>query len=288
MAEAQTSPSDSPDWRGNATLERHGNIAELIIDGAYTNKKKLNPTPPHMFPQMYELIREFDADDDLNVLIMRGAGDDAFSVGGDLRRVSELRESESDVLERYFKPFTEPLSPYVIRMGLWRLDIQKPVIAAVQGYCLGAGFILVGQHADLVVCGPDAQFGLTEIAYGMGTAAGARANVGRHIPFRVAMKMVLTARSIGAEEALRTGLVNEVVAKDKVVSTAWEWAEQIAAMPPIAIRAEKRNLKRSLDMPYRELMELTEPAGVLTHMSADVKEGMQAFLEKRPAKFQGK
>jgi enoyl-CoA hydratase/carnithine racemase len=285
--EKNFSGRENTDGSGASRLVRHGKIAELIMDGAHTSKKKLNPTPPHMFPEMYELLKEFDADTDLNVLVIRGAGDDAFSVGGDLRVVGERQQNHEDVLERYHHPFTEPLSPYVIRMGLWRLEIEKPVIAAVQGYCLGAAFILVGQHADLVVCGEDAVFGLTEIAHGMGSAAGARANLARHIPYRAAMKLVLTAGSIGAEEALQLGLVNEVVPKDKVFERSFELAEQVAAMPPVAVKAEKRFLKRSLDLPYRELMELSEPMGILTHISHDAKEGISAFLEKRPAEFKG-
>jgi enoyl-CoA hydratase/carnithine racemase len=287
MTDTQQTENANSDGRGVAILERHGKIAQLIMDGAYTSKRKLNPTPPHMFPQMLNLIREFEDDEDLNVLIIRGAGDDAFTVGGDLRVVGPMAHDPHDVLERFHHPYREPLSPYVIRVGLWRLEIEKPVIAAVQGYCLGAGLILVGQHADLVVCADDASFGLTEIAHGMGGSAGARANLARHLPYRVAMKMVLMAESINAEEALRAGLVNEVVPKDKVFSTAWEWAEKIAAMPPIAIRAEKASLKRSLDLPYRDLMQLTEAMSILTHISDDTREGMTAFLEKRPAEFKG-
>jgi enoyl-CoA hydratase/carnithine racemase len=272
---------------GTASLVRHGKVAEFILDGTHTNKKKLNPMPPRMYPQMYDLLVEFEADDDLNVLIMRGAGEDAFSVGGDLREVGEAMQSHEAVMERYWHPHREPLSPYVIRDGIWKLEMEKPVIAAVQGYCLGAGFILVGQHADLIVCSEDSVFGVTEIAHGIGGSAGARANLARHMPFRQAMKMVLTAESITGPQALELGFVNECVPKDQVFDRARELAEQIAAMPPLVIRGEKRFLQRSYDLPYRDLMEISIPLGILTHLTADANEGVSAFLEKRKANFRG-
>src|SRR4029077_781952 len=113
-------------------------------------------------------------------------GEDAFTVGGDLRAVGPTLQNKQRVLERYWNPYEEPLSPWVIRMGLYAMELTKPVIAAVQGYCLGVGLIMIGQHADLVVCSDDAQFGLTELARGLGGGAGARANLGRHLPFRLA------------------------------------------------------------------------------------------------------
>jgi enoyl-CoA hydratase/carnithine racemase len=166
--------------------------------------------------------------------------------------------------------------------------MEKPVIAAVQGYCLGAAFILIGQHADLIVCSEDSVFGVTEIAHGIGGSAGARANLSRHMPFRQAMKMVLTAESITGPQALELGLVNECVPKDQVFDKARELADKIAAMPPLVIRTEKRFLQRSYDMPYRDLMDLSIPYGILTHLSSDANEGVSAFLGKRPANFQGK
>jgi len=180
------------------TLVRHGRIAELIINGASTGQRKLNPMPPIMYPEMFERLQEFDADRNLNVLVMHGAGEEAFTVGGDLRAVGPSLNNYQDVIERYWNPNTEPLSPWVIRLGLYSIDIKKPVIAAVKGYCLGVGLMIIGQHADLVVCSEDSTFGLTEIKRGLGGGTGARANLGRYIPFRLAMKLVLTGGSVGA------------------------------------------------------------------------------------------
>jgi enoyl-CoA hydratase/carnithine racemase len=270
------------------TLVRHGRIAELIINGASTGQRKLNPMPPIMYPEMFERLQEFDADRNLNVLVMHGAGEEAFTVGGDLRAVGPSLNNYQDVIERYWNPNTEPLSPWVIRLGLYSIDIKKPVIAAVKGYCLGVGLMIIGQHADLVVCSEDSTFGLTEIKRGLGGGTGARANLGRYIPFRLAMKLVLTGGSVGAAEAERTGLVNEVVPKDQVFARAWELAEEIAAMPPLPIRSEKEFLKRSLDLPYSQLVGYGDAMSILNQVSQDAKEGVSAFLEKRTPNFQGR
>jgi enoyl-CoA hydratase/carnithine racemase len=127
---------------------------------------------------------------------------------------------------------------------------------------------------------------LTEIARGLGPS-GARTNLARHMPFRAAMRMVLTAESIDAAEALRCGLVNEVLPKAEVFPRAFEWAEQIAKMPPLVVRSEKNFLKRSLDMPYRELMPFADMMGCFNQMSQDATEGVDAFLEKREPQFRG-
>lgn len=282
-----TATAASDTERGTIELVRHGRIAELVINGTPTSKKKLNPMPPYMYPEMYERLLEFEKDRALHVLIMRGEGEDAFTVGGDLRAVGPTLQKKTDVLERYWNPYEEPLSPWVIRMGLYAMELSKPVIAAVHGYCLGVGVMIVGQHADLVVCSDDAQFGLTELKRGLGGGTGARANLARHIPYRTAMHMVLTGGSIGAEEAVRTGLVNVAVPKSDVLPTAWKWAEEIAAMPPLVVRAEKRLLKRSLDFPYSELMPFADLFGVFNQMSQDSTEGVAAFLEKREPDFKG-
>jgi len=102
------------------------------------------------------------------------------------------------------------------------------------------------------------------------------------------MKLVLTGGSVGAAEAERTGLVNEVVPKDQVFARAWELAEEIAAMPPLPIRSEKEFLKRSLDLPYSQLVGYGDAMSILNQVSQDAKEGVSAFLEKRTPNFQGR
>ena len=127
------------------------------------------------------------------------------------------------------------------------MERYKPVIAAVDGYALGQGFMLLTHLADLRLCTPEAEFGLPEVAYGMGGISG-MLRLGLHMPQTAAMWCVLTAQRFDAERASQWHYVNEVVPREQLGARAREIADVVAALPPIAVRAEMEAFQRGMDM----------------------------------------
>jgi enoyl-CoA hydratase/carnithine racemase len=161
------------------------------------------------------------------------------------------------------------------------------VIAAVNGYALGGGCELA-MHADIIVAGESARFGQPEVRVGIMPGAGGTQRLTRAVGKFQAMKMVLTGRPVSAAEALRMGLVSEVTPDARVVETALEMAETIAAMPPLAVMQIKEVLLAGQDASLGAALMLERKAFQLLYDSRDQKEGMRAFIEKRRAKFEGK
>jgi enoyl-CoA hydratase len=164
---------------------------------------------------------------------------------------------------------------------------KKPLIAAVSGFALGGGCELA-MHCDLIVASETAQFGQPEIKLGVMPGAGGTQRLTRAIGKARAMEMVLTGRPISAAEALAAGLVNRVVPVELYLEEAQKLAREIAQMPPIAVRLAKEAVLKSYDTPLAEGLEFERKNFYLLFATEDQKEGMAAFLEKRPPQFQGK
>lgn len=172
---------------------------------------------------------------------------------------------------------------------LWAAIAQcpKPVIAAVNGFAFGGGCELA-MHADLIVAGQGASFAQPEVRVGVMPGAGGTQRLTRAVGKFQAMRMLLTGMPVTAEEALRMGLVSEVVADDQVPSRALELALQIASMPPLAVMQIKEVLLAGQDISLEAALMLERKAFQLLFDSTDQKEGMRAFLEKRKPVYQGK
>lgn len=218
-------------------------------------------------------LEELDRDQGVRVIIVTGSGR-AFAAGADLAEMSRATPVDL-MLGRRFE--------------LWdRIrKISKPTIAAVGGYCLGGGNELA-MNCDIIIASEDATFGQPEVNVGIIPGAGGTQRLTRVVGKYKAMEMILTGRSISAQEAYRVGLVNRVVPPESLMEEAKKLATDIASKPPISIRSAKEAILRAQDMTLDVGLEFERKAFYMLFATQDGKEGMRAFLEKRKPNFQGK
>lgn len=234
--------------------ETDGEVATFTIENG-----KVNPLNPEIHKQLYHALQKFQRDRKLKVGILTGAGSRAFSAGDDLKTPRKALEGEDRVMRHFYPHINdddEPNYPGWEREVL-RLKRFKPIIGAVKGWCLGQGMIYLLHLTDMRIAGRSAKFGLPEIAYGMGGAAG-MARIYRHLPRATAMKLVMTGDAIDATEAHRINLVNEVVDDEDVMSHARALAARIARHPLMAIRTEMEVFVRCEDLDSDNAYALTD------------------------------
>ena len=258
--------TEQPD--GQVRFERDGEVAIITLD----RPRKLNAYTFAMFEQLMEHFERFDRDPNLRVAILTGAGEKAFCAGADLGvTIPKL----TDGAPRHFPDITKRFFS----------DIYKPIIAAVNGICIAGGLEMLG-GTDLRVCVPHATFGLGEVRWGITPAGGSHIRLPRHIPWAVAMEILLTARPISAERAYQVGLVNKIVEPDRLMDEALELARVIASNAPLAVKAAKEIAVRGMALEGPFQLEHYISGRVL--MTEDAKEGPRAFMEKRQPRYQGR
>lgn len=222
---------------------------------------------------------DFRDDPDVWVAILTGAGDKAFSSGADLKKLIP-KVAHQTALERMEDESYRPgFGGITKNMKIW-----KPIIAAINGICL-AGGTEMALACDLKVAAENAVFGLMEVQWGIIPGGGGTQRLPRSIPLAKAMEMILLAKRIDANEALRLGLVNKVVPSEKVMPTAEEMAERICKMGPLAVRAAKAAILRGLDLPLDEGLALEDAYQDFLLRTEDAVEGPTAFDEKRLPNF---
>ena len=229
-------------------------------------------------PAHVELSRAFDAyadDPALRVAIVTGSGERAFCVGTDLKSLAQTG------------PYDYPRGGFA---GITkRFDLWKPVIAAVNGLCLGGGVEIVAA-CDLAIASEHAEFALPEPLVGLAAlGGGALQRLARQMPMKDAMALVLTGKRISAEEARRVSLVNEVVPRGEALARAKAIARDMLACAPLALQASKQVMLESLAEPGLEAaMRRSYSAAERMLASDDAKEGPLAFAEKRKPRWTGR
>ncbi|THF59269.1 enoyl-CoA hydratase-related protein [Pseudothauera rhizosphaerae] len=222
--------------------------------------------------QLAEHFGALGQDDAVRCIVLTG-GAQVFAAGADLRALVDSGPIEALLLNNQ-------------RMWQAISSCPKPVIAAVNGYALGGGCELA-MHADIIVAGEGARFGQPEIRVGIIPGAGGTQRLARAVGKFKAFRMLLTGQPVSGREAFDMGLASEVVADDRVQARALELAAEIAALPPLAAAQIKEVLLAGQDAPLEAALMLERKAFQVLLASADKKEGMQAFLDKRTATFKG-
>ncbi len=250
--------------------EKKDQIGILTIN----RPQKLNAISNELTAELRRFLDEVEEDEDLRVLIITGAGDKAFVAGAD---INELIERDAKGGRKISRERQEIFS---------RIEnLQVPVIAAINGYALGGGLELA-LACSIRVCSEQAQFGAPEVKLGIIPGDGGTQRLPRLVGPGRAMEMILTGNFIDAQEAYRIGLVNKVFPASELMVKAFELAQQIAALPPLAVRYAKDAVNRSQENLTGYVLESYLHA--LSCTTQDKREGVAAFLSKRKGKFEGK
>ncbi|GAA0690805.1 crotonobetainyl-CoA hydratase [Marinobacterium maritimum] len=254
-------------------VSSHGQILEIVLDNP-----KANAIDSVISLELNQLFTEFNNDPRYRVAILTGAGDKYFCTGGDLK---ELDEKRGDICygENGFAGLTH--FP----------DLDKPVIAAVNGLCVGGGFELL-LACDLVVSSKEAHYFLSETKIGNVPYLVSIQRILKRLPRNIAMEMLYTGRRMTADELAAFGLINSVVPKDELLEAAYRLAQEIVAAAPLSVSACKRASITVESMQCSQLLKLEDDSlfdffnSVM--VSSDAKEGAKAFVEKRDPVWGGK
>lgn len=259
-------------------VTREGRVLVVVLDRPKVNAIDLETS--RKLGAAFVMLRD---DPDLSVGIITGAGEKIFSAGWDLKAVSSGEMQTENWWEDDYGP-----GGFAGLTELW--DLNKPVIAALNGIVIGGGFELA-LACDLMIAAEHVTFSLPELPLGMVPDAGAIQRLHRRLPYNKAMEMYLLGQRMSAQDAAAYGLVNKVVPKDQLMETAMAWANQLSEVAPLALQSVKELLRaierdtiqdafetmRTADLPnYRQMLK-----------SEDAHEGVSAFVEKRDAKFKG-
>lgn len=254
-------------------LERDGAVAIVMLN----RPKQLNALSQAVLREVDAALDELAADDAIRSIILTGSGDRAFAAGAD---IGELAGLESATQGRV-------LATRSHQLGRKMADLNKPIIAAINGFALGGGLELA-LACDFRLASDTAQVGLPEVTLGIIPGWGGTQRLPRLVGPGMAKLLMMTGERIDAAEALRLGIVERVYPQAELLDAAKQLAQKLAGLPPLSIAAIKQAVNRGLNMTLDDA-NMYE-AGLFAELAAtqDCKEGTRAFLEKRKPEWQGR
>lgn len=262
--------------------EKRGHIAHVT----FNRPAQRNALSPEAFCRLADAWTDFAADDDLRVALISGAGGQAFTAGADLKLMMPLLLGTRPPADEWDERLLAE-EKMLTDVGMLKKPIYKPIIAAVNGACIGAGSEMM-QAIDIRICGQGSFFAINEVALGFMPGGGSAVRLARQVPYAKAMELLLLGDRFDAAHALAMGFVNSVLPPDEVLPTAQRLAERIAEYSPLAVRKTKETVLRTLGLPAEQAFVIEAENYALVAASEDAKEGPRAFAEKRKPMFTGR
>ena len=263
-------------------FERDGDVVILTMN----NPRRKNALTPEMITLMAQAWDEIDSDDGIRVAILTGHGD-SYCVGGDLADGWMVRGTKGSSDGNAEQAPSKSRGSIITDGLLLSRSLAKPLIAAVNGPCLGGGCEML-QQTDIRIAEEQAVFGLPEAKFGLIAGAGSTVRLKRQIPYTKAMEMILTGDPLTAAEAYHFGLVGHVVPTGHSLDKAREIAARVAANGPLAVRNAKASVISSGWIDEEDARRIEQRLVVEVMRSDDAKEGLTAFVAKRPPRFTGR
>lgn len=249
--------------------ETHGQVGLVTLN----RPQAMNALNNALVNELMDALTTFDQDETVRAMVVTG-NEKAFAAGADIKEMAEKTAAEM-ITADHVAAFQRIRS------------IRKPVIAAVSGWALGGGCELA-MSCDMIVASETARFGQPEITIGVIPGAGGTQRLTRAVGKAMAMEMVLNNRTLSAQEALQYGLVNRVVPPERFLEEALALAESVAGQAPLAVQTAKQMINQAFEASLGQALEEERQAFYRLFDTADQKEGMRAFIEKRKPKWQGK
>jgi E-phenylitaconyl-CoA hydratase len=252
-------------------FEVQDRIATITIN----RPEVMNAMDPETYKELSDAWIEVRDNPEIWAAVITGSGTQSFTAGADLKKTVTKRPEKWELF------LTQ--KDQLLNRGL---EVWKPIIAAVNGYCLGGGVTLL-LATDIRVASPNATFGLSEVKRGLIPANGGTQRILRQLPYPVAMDLLMTGRTISAEEALRYGLINEIFPQENLMERALDYAKKIVENAPLAVRTVKELAVKSQYLSLQDGLRMEQLFESYLRGTEDAIEGPKAFAEKRKPNFTG-